>query len=270
VRRSSDWQVPLSLSENICDIGWPMIRNIHGKHVVLGLDGSRRYAIQAGISAADSYRRLPEIVERATQRLLGVHDVGALSVWLLQEYNLRRGPDVVDVLIDIAVECVIRLKDMCASPDLQLCLVGELAAVDQIRPGCLDSVVPRGCETPNGGPDGAPISGPKRIYLMVGYNHDKEFSRAMARCTAVGLDAPSMSDLATRWCIPPVNVLMRTGQLSGMVNLSAYWPGLERGRIISTPLYPQQLTDDEIDRLVELYMHGVDSSSAMTESSPGS
>lgn len=242
-----------------------MIRTIRGKHVVLGFDGSRRHAIHAGVSAADSYRCLPAVVECMTRRLLHVHEVGVLSIWLLQEYNLHRDPETVDILIDIALDCVGRLGRLCAAGDTQLCLVGELSTFDQIRPGSLEHLSLQ--STSRDTDPGILSLASRRIYLMLGYNYDKEFVRAMQRCKGAGIEAPSMSDLSRRWCIPTVDVLIRTGQPPGMVNMSAYWPGLERGRIISTPLYPQQLTDNEIDRLIRLYTDGVDSSSSMIDSS---
>jgi undecaprenyl pyrophosphate synthase len=244
-----------------------MMRTIRGKHVVLGLDGSRRHAVQSHMSASDGYRLLPAAVERATQRLLCFHEIGSLSVWLLQEYNLRRDPETVEVLVDIAVQCVSQLDEFSVSHGFELVLVGELSSLNQIRPGCLDSVTLRSRPAVGIKNDGTPMDvGARRIYLMLGYNHDKEFPRALARCAAAGVDSPVMSDLSNHWCIPPVNVLIRTGQPEGMVNLSAYWPGLERGRVVSTPIYPQGLTDAEIDRLVDIYEHGIDSSTVLAES----
>jgi undecaprenyl pyrophosphate synthase len=238
------------------------VRSIAGKHVLVGLDGSRRYARGVGITAEASYRQLPQIAVRTARRLLCTHGAGAVSIWLLQEYNLRREPATVEILINISLDSICALSNLCTSIDAELSVVGELASINSIRPDWLDDYDFR--ETPINQVDGLNNSSNRQqIYLILAYNHEKEFSRSMHRCNDAGLTNPSMSDIAERWSFPRVDLFLRTGQPNGMVNLSAYWPGIERGRIIATDVYPQQFLSDDIDRLVDLYTSGIDSSTLL-------
>jgi undecaprenyl pyrophosphate synthase len=204
---------------------------------------------------------LPDIVERTTRHLIQAHDVSVVSIWLLQEYNLQRDEHTVEVLVGVSRQTVEILAEFCLSAGIELHLVGEDHVVKAIYPEWAPtptpiqdtaectSAIPQACH----------------VNLIIGYNDSKEFQRAMQRCEQRGLKNPTFAEIASEWCIPPVDVFIRTGQPDGMVNLSSYWPGLERGRILSTPLYPPDLSNSEIDRMIELYVHGVDSSSLMRD-----
>jgi hypothetical protein len=177
----------------------------------------------------------------------------------LQDYNLRRDPATAKALVELAEDCV---EHLTSSPILlslptHFELVGELETLDDVTPGAsgaLLSLVPRRDE-----------GTPTRVRVIVAYNADKELGRSLARCAEEGIE-PTFTNVAQRWCIPPVDILLRTGQSRNVANISSYFPGLERGRIITTSRSPQLFGRRELASTLEHYRTMVDSVAALKTS----
>jgi undecaprenyl diphosphate synthase len=212
-------------------------------HVLFGPDGNRRYAHRTGISYAESYRLLGEKLEAVAEWSIEDSKINTLSLWLLQEYNLQRPGEEVKGLTNFCETFALRIA---ASPIVtrhaaSVCLVGELNtffARNSLPRELLEEAI-RSTQR-NGG---------MRVNLILAYNADSELRRALESCKEDQVE-PSFHNICTRWSIPPVDLFIRTGQPDGFVNLSSYWPLIERGRIISIPLCPQEFTKADYRRIL--------------------
>lgn len=215
-------------------------------HLVFGPDGNRRYARKMGIS-------YPEAYDELRLRLLDVirwsgEDVGVepLTLWVLQEYNLRRDPAEVAHLVQLGCDLVTSIASCMASEGwrthVELC--GELGTFLDLSGPRREEVLRVASRLRTGFK--------RRVNLILAYNADAELPRAVERCRSAGIE-PTFEHLGRNWSIPPVDLFFRTGQPNGFVNLSSYWPLVERGRLVSTDVYPQELTREQFRSVIERF-----------------
>ena len=227
------------------------------RHLVFGPDGNRRYAMHAGMPFAKAYELLAHKLVDVVQWSFDDQRVHELTLWVLQEYNLFRSSAEVIMLTRLAVESV---RLLWQSPTvgkwhLQLRAKGELDTLEAVAPAAAAEIRELTGDTRRN---------PGRVVnILVGYNADKELARALHAVTRDHVQA-NFAELSTRWSIPPVDLFIRTGQPHGFINLSSYWPGLERGRLVSTSLYPQQLTEAAFRAMLDQYGGLVDSFGKLT------
>ena len=88
--------------------------------------------------------------------------------------------------------------------------------------------------------------------FILSNNADQELQRALTLCQKQG-NSINFASLAANWSIEPVDLFLRTGQPNGFVNLSSYWPLIERGRIIGISTYPQRLSHMEFASIIEQF-----------------
>ena len=215
-------------------------------HLVFGPDGNRRYARKMGISYPQAYDalrlKLLDVIRWSGE---GV-GVEPLTLWVLQEYNLRRDPEEVSHLVQMGCDLVASIAS-CMDAEgwrthVELC--GELDAFLALTGARRDEILRAASRLRTGFE--------RRVNVILAYNADAELQRALTRCRSEGVE-PTFESVGRHWSIPPVDLFFRTGQPNGFVNLSSYWPRVERGRLISTDIYPQELTQEQFRLAIQQF-----------------
>lgn len=226
------------------------MRQVDGKHLLFGPDGSRRYALRSNLTYRQAYAQIPDVCTDVCRWCLTERRLSAVSLWLLQENNLSRDHDTAMLLAELVLQTVHSLSEDARLSQEGINLVAWSPELDRVRPGTVSGL--KAIERR------LPTREHPKINVILAYNQDREIRAAMGRCRSLGLE-PDFDTLSKHWCIPPVDVFVRTGQPAAMSNISAYWPHIERGRILSTEVLPQELTRDEFGRLLTIYEEAVDS-----------
>lgn len=216
-----------------------LVRTSRGRsHVLFGPDGNRRYARRMSIPYDIAYKALRRKLLDLVTWAIKVDGIDPLTIWLLQDYNLFRDSSEVPLLTALASGLTADLADLHARRETEFngLIVGEMETFYSIAPQ-YKPVIEEARERLSGAQG-------MRVNLILAYNADLELRRALEACTRDNVEL-TFSALSERWSIPPVDLFIRTGQPDGFVNLSSYWPLIERGRIISTPTLPQDLAEQE-------------------------
>ena len=217
------------------------------KHLLYGPDGNRRYAREKGISFAKAYdidaKKIVEVVKWCFED----HPVEELSLGILEEYNLERPLKHIKPLKKFVIDFIGYLckSDVVRNLNLQVRIVGELEKFfEHYKEGKKElNVFLKEVANHQG----------KKINILSPYNGSKELKRAWQRCNTDGV-SPTFENLSLRWSISPVTLFIRTGQPNGYNRLSDYFPGIERARLISTPTYPQELTREELNKIIYSFL----------------
>lgn len=218
------------------------------KHLLFGPDGHRRWAYLNKKSLKDSYRGTSKTLINIIEWGLSEKGyVDELTLWLHQERNLEREPEEARILVEAVAYWV---KDICGSKvvkdlDIQICIIGELDSFSKNFEAEKLEILS----------DSSKVKGHKgkKVNILVAYNGSKELNRAIQRCREKGLEI-DFGNISDNWSIPKLNLFMRTGQPRNFNNISDYFPGIERARLVGTPTYPQELTKKEFDRTIKSFL----------------
>ncbi len=217
------------------------------RHLLFGPDGNRRYAKEHGISFEEAYDITAKKIIDIIRWCFVDHPIDELSFALILDYNLNREDTHIIAGLNAAKNFFqyVSESDLLREFNLQLRTVGDLRSLFErydINTADLDTVLEEG-RTNQG----------KRVNILAPYSGSEELRRAWILCIKDYAEI-SLENLALRCSIPPVTHAIRTGQPSGIVRLSAYYPGIEQARILSTPTYPQDFTRKELDSMINIFL----------------
>ncbi len=222
------------------------------KHLMYGPDGNRRYAAEKGISFADAYNIAARRLVDFTRWCFEDEPVDELSLWVMQEYNLDRPPEQIKPITRAIMDCIgyVCKSDIVRKQDIQVNVVGELDRFFDVYDGDMSEL--------NAFLTHVKDNSGRKLNFIFPYNGSKELARAWKRCDEDGIE-PTFANLSQRWSIPLVTLFLRSGQPDGFNRLSDYYPGIEQARLISTPTYPQELTQKELHEIIESFLNLKDS-----------
>jgi undecaprenyl diphosphate synthase len=218
-------------------------------HVLILPDGHRRYAQSHDISYMESYLRCAHKFMDIVAWSFEEHPIGELSIGVLAEYNFKREEQEVHAMVEASLAFIeqLSLAPVVKKHNLQLQPIGEMEQF-YAAPGTKRRISKALQRFGDG----------KKVNLLLAYNADKELQRAWDACLLDEVN-PTFAELSKRWCIPPVDLSIRTGMPDGFNNLSAYVPGIERARLISIPEYPQDFTREAYNKIITDYLNLKDS-----------
>ncbi len=220
-------------------------------HLIYGPDGHRRWAyLRKGSldhnALKESYMRSYAVVEKLVDWSLSPQGhVDELTLFYLLERNMHRAPEHSQILGEAIRYWITKLcaSDVVRDLDLRIDIAGERDAEFYKEFGSEINPAIESVKSHKG----------KKIHILAPYDGSVELQRALLRCKEKNLE-PTFANLSQNWSIPPVDLFLRTGQPFGFNNLSDYYPGIERARLISTPTYPQELTKTEFDGIIRQFL----------------
>jgi len=224
--------------------------NYHSKkkvnHLLFGPDGNRRWAKENNVSFEEAYDIAAKRVSDVMTWCFEDNLVDELSLWLLQEYNLERSSEHVKPVIKAVMNCITYVAEnpIIKEKGLQLRITGELDSFFSVYEGKrneLEKLLEK-----------SEYNKGSVVNILVSYNGSKELDRATKKCIEGGV-TPDLNNLSRNWSVSPVTLFFRTGQPDGFNRLSDYFPGIEQARLISTPIYPQNLSKDILYSVIKSF-----------------
>lgn len=224
-------------------------------HVAVILDGNRRWASLAGLSAAAEGHRagadkLDELLDWCVR--LGI---GQVTVWALSNENLGRSEEEVSGLLEVVADKLRSLAELHGRQGMRIRIYGRL---DDFPEPLRDAI--RGAEEATAENDGL------RLNIALGYSGRDELvdaARALVkRLASEDLDAEAMAEKITPEAIaghlytagePDPDLIIRT---SGEVRLSGFlpWQGAH-SELYFTDVYWPELRELDFLRALRTYQH---------------
>ena len=214
-------------------------------HLIYQPDGNRRYAKNKGILLREAYELSLDKIISLIGWFFDYEESTELSIHALDRYNLQRPSTELDPLLRTIQSGIQRICDseVVRNKGITVRTIGRLSDIFQSETGKGDSKVIEQLEQqmPN-----------RRLNLLVSYDSDEELQNALRRCEREKVPI-TFENISERWSISPASAILRTSQLPNSTRTSAYFPGIEKARLISTQTPPQELTKEEFDRIMSLY-----------------
>jgi undecaprenyl diphosphate synthase len=221
-------------------------------HIMYGPDGTRRYAVDHGISLPEAYEEVRKSTLTVIESAFTTFDVKVLSVWALAIYNLKRSPEQLVPLIKTIVDGLEILCGWAERLEMKINLVGGIDDFFEQYPREYSQLAAMLKNTQN--------QKRRTLNILVAYDPDKEIQQAVGRCKQQGLPL-TFENLDSHWVIPPVDLFVRTGLSDGFFKVSQYVPGLTTARLFSSPILAPDFTPHDLGRIIEDYRSLKDSSS---------
>lgn len=214
-----------------------------GQHHLLYIpDGHRRYAASRSVTVAESLdrtaRKLADLVEWCSRN----STINMLSLLLLTEYNLERynsGGILTKAVLDCTryiCEAQGRKPDGC-----KVRAVGELETFFSHYKSDPSDLLTQLEKT--SGNTGLPVN------LLIAYNGEKEIARLVNSGLKSGVKIDQLK-FNKQSPLPPVTVLIRSGQPDGVNRASTYFIGADQARWFSFPTLAPESTTSEVAAIV--------------------
>lgn len=173
-------------------------------HLLIIVDGNRRYARKAGVSLAESYKTSVEKIYEVIMWACVEEGIPVVSFYVMSQYNFDRPREQIEPIFEAALYAMDMLPQLNGHVRYRVC--GDLRKFPEDVRERLQSI------------NGAGESNDRLVNLLIGYSGDIDKANAAVRCMDDG-QLPLDENLLQHSSLGPVpiDVCIRTG---GVIRLS--------------------------------------------------
>jgi undecaprenyl diphosphate synthase len=213
-------------------------------HVVIILDGNRRWAREQGLNVLTGHRKSAENVEALLERLRD-RGVKTTTLWVFSTENWKRDEEQVTGIMKLAVEFIKRYRERLFSDEIRVIHLGRKDRIPQDLRQTIDDIE-------------RDTKHFTRSYLNIAldYGGRDEILRAVARIQEQGVKAEDLTEENFNQFLdthdqpyPEPDLVIRSGGAHRMSGLMP-WQGVYAEYAFIDKYFPD-ITSEDIDNLID-------------------
>jgi undecaprenyl diphosphate synthase len=209
------------------------------KHLLMILDGHRRYAREHNIHLAKSYQKTTEQIPQLVRATFD-QGVDILTIYAVSLYNLSRPKKEIEPLNAVISSSLDTwLQEPCFE-GISFNFIGELSNLDGLNPK-ISKVESH-------------YKGSKLLNILLAYSGDLERQRAINKCIGLGLPTTKGNLLHHHKPNQPIDLLIRT---AGVLRLSdGPLVGIAQSKMYPIETKAPELKPEELIKIISDYQEG--------------